>query len=153
MSWNSMQPVLTLLPRPLESWGYRCGHHTQLHSWFPSHWIVKWVFNNDSECPLELWALGSVIVNKLQLFPSTVLQLKLQQRRTREQLVDQGIMPRKNKLLLSLVCWDRMGIPEESLSCLLQPLRSFCRCIRKARGQHGPHWRTHRIHFKNTCSL
>lgn len=67
--------------------------------------------------PLERHELDPVVaVNSSgDYFLFTVLQLRLQQRRTREQLVDQGIMPRKTMLFSSLVYSDKMGMPEENL--------------------------------------
>lgn len=56
-----------------------------------SHFVLFFIFDNYiCEICLHLWLYFFLLV----------LQLKLQQRRTREELVSQGIMPRKNHFLL-----------------------------------------------------
>lgn len=78
--------------------GHFCKYsHNSRGSFFyttPFCFETLFAFENDSfvvECPTE----PSSLLSLLSFCCPAVLQLKLQQRRTREELVSQGIMPRK----------------------------------------------------------
>lgn len=79
---------------------------------------------------IVIWLQSSVILCIWTLFlsPHAVLQLKLQQRRTREELVSQGIMPRKSHfaplvtLSITHICICECSCSKCRLQCIMSLL-------------------------------